>query len=570
MTNLIYTGQDKDWPAIPRFAKKPNEWYFTCQNLVRSTIAKYSYLLGFQMTYNILNHYRRSYADESKAESFFFRYDVKNHFIEKDDIYYQALDIVTEMFRPLWPIHPIHFTDLRWYPWNLSANVERPLSHNEKLKKLLQSLKSRGIIDNARMSFHNLYNFIFVYSRQYIHKVKDGEHVPLHAIDLHVKPALVNFDEPDKVRTVFGVPKPLIFAEAMWFIPLFSHYFTHKRTPLLWNYEILNGGWYRLNYEYDQRWRGFKTMFNLDWSEFDMRVYFDMWKDCRSRTKTYFCFCGCYCPTRTYPHSRTTPTRLLNLWNWIEHAYFNLACVTTLGKRFMRIFAGMISGIFCTQFFDTYYNGVATVSILLEMGKPVTPDWFIKLMGDDVLFGLLQTIPISEWASFLEDFARIAERRFGMKLNLNKCGASQGINGATMLSYTNHNGYPARDIERLLAQLLHPKSLKDTPSRLMARSIGIYVASAAHPAVRQICEHIYLELKSQGFNPNTKGLSGLFDPNLNLDIPLDHFPTQLEVSARLSRPSERNPSLQDKYWDRTHFLEEAGCSRDCSVHPIRD
>lgn len=559
---------DHNWPQIPRFAKIPNEWFFTCQQFVRNTITMYASLLGYVLTYNVLNTYRRSYADEEKAEQFFMRYDVPYHEIVKDEHYYNAINIVTDWFRPTHKIHPVHFTDLRWYPFNISTNAERPFSHDVVIKRKLQIAKSWNLIDNARMSFHNCYQEIFTYTRKYIHQIKNGLTVPLHPIDLHVKPALVSSDDPDKVRTVFGVPKPLIFAEAMFLWPLFSNYFTLKHTPILWNYETLNGGWLRLNDEYHRYYKAFTPIFNLDWSEFDMRVYFSMWKDIRDETKSYFCFCGNYCPTTLYPESKTDPQRLHNLWNWTEKAYFETPCVTTTGKTFKRNYAGMPSGIFGTQFWDTLINGTMVVTVLLSLGFEVSKHHFIKLMGDDVLFGLLSHVPVSQWADFLEAFADEANRRFNSKLSPKKCGASERIHGAQVLSYFNWNGYPTRSAEQLLAQLLHPKSLRDTYPRLMARAIGIYYASAGDPKIRPICEHIYSELKHAGYEPHVKGFSGLFDPNTFFgDIPLDHFPSLTEVISRLTSPSSRNEEQQTQYWDRSHFLFEAGSSGNCPDLP---
>nr|QXV86355.1 RNA-dependent RNA polymerase [Partitiviridae sp.] len=568
MSNLEYLGTDHYWPAIPRFAKKPNDWFFQCQQMVRDSISLYSGLIGHDTAYQANNGYYRSFANEVTAEQFFMKYDVEHFEIIKDEHYYRALTLVTDWFRPTHPIHPVHFTDLRWYPWKLSTSAERPFTHDNSLKLDVQRVMREGIIDNARMSFHNCYNQIFWYCRNYIHDVKDGNPVPLHHIDLHIKPALVRTGEPPKVRTVFGVPKTIIFAEAMFFWPLFSNYFTGAKTPLLWNYETLNGGWLRLNEEFHSQWRQFCTIFNLDWSEFDMRVYFDMWNDCKLAVKSYFCFCGHYCPTRTYPNARTDPQRLENLWNWTTHAYHNTPSTTTTGKVYKRRFAGIPSGIFCTQFWDSFYNSVMTVSVLDALGFTVPPRYFIKVLGDDVIFGILKCIPILKWADFLEDFSIEAHRRFNAKLNPNKCGASTGIHGAQVLSYTNWNGYPKRDPEQLLAQLLHPKSLRDTYPRLMARAIGIYYASSGNPKIRPICEHIYSELHHAGFTPSASGLTGLFDPNLGLGhIDLTHFPSKTEVISRLLRKSERNPEIQALYWDLTHFSEEAGSCRACPNLP---
>jgi hypothetical protein len=567
--NLQFEGLDPFFPLIPRFAKEPNQWFFDCQLFTIKTICMFACFIGFQTAFNTINKYRRSRADEYKSEEFFFKYNVENHDIIKDETYHQALALVTHWFRPKNLIHPVHFTDLRWYPWKLSTNAERPFSTDTTIKTKLKIAKEWNLIDNARMSFHNCYQEIFRFSRTYIHKIKDGIPVKLYPITLHIKPALVTDDDPDKVRTVFGVPKMLIFAEAMFFWPLFSSYFIEENTPLLWNYETLNGGWYRLNQEWHDKFSSFRPVFNLDWKEFDMRVYFSMWSDCIDQVSSYFCFCGNYCPTGTYPHPRTDPNRIINLWKWLKTAYFQSPCVTTLGRTFTRKFAGMPSGIFCTQFWDSFYNAVMVITILLALKQPVSNDHFIKLMGDDVLFGLLSNMPIDQWNSFLDAFQFEAHRRFGSKLSITKCGVSPTIHGAEVLSYKNWNGYPTRSAEQLLAQLLHPKSLRDTYPRLMARAIGIYYASAGNPKLRPICEHIYSELKFKGFEPHAQTLQKLFDPQFieQVQIPLDHFPSQTEVISRLASPSKRNVTIQSQYWNREHFYLLPGCSWNCPVQP---
>lgn len=294
-----------------------------------------------------------------------------------------------------------------------------------------------------------------------------------------------------------------------------------------------------------------------------------MWDDCRSAVKSYFCFCGNYCPTESYPKACTNPLRLENLWNWIGHAYKQTPCTTTTGNVYRRTFAGIPSGVFCTQFWGSFYNSVMVISVLKALGLNVVEDHFIKVLGDDVIFGTLKLVPISQWADFLEAFSEEAKRRFNARLNPQKCGSSSGIHGAQVLSYTNWNGYPKRDPEQLLAQLLHPKSLRDTYPRLMARAIGIYYASCGSPKIRPICEHIYSELKYAGFNPSPTGLHGLFDPNVRLGfIELDHFPSKTEVISRLSGFSRRDPQLQKIYWNLEHFSEEAGCCGNCPNQPI--
>nr|QOX06028.1 RNA-dependent RNA polymerase [Lentinula edodes partitivirus 3] len=541
--NLAFVGIDPFHGSAQPFKMDPNDWAFHLQIFVASVICLYAFLFPVNVVQLALHGFRRSQVSGPKAEQFFFRYDVPRHDIVKDKYYYEAIRIVCNWFRPKWKIHPVHFTDLRWYPWKLDTSAERPFS-----------VQYRHL---GSTKFSKLYNLVFEYTRTVIHRFKDGLTFNYDPITLHVKPALVFQWAEDKVRTVWGIPKYLIFSEAMFFWPLFSHYHTERQTPLLWNYESLNGGWYRLTHE----WFKHKGIyFNLDWSEFDMRVYFSMWLDIINEVSTFFCFCGKYCPTRTYPSPRTSPQRITSLWNRITDMYFNMPCVTPMGNVFKRLYAGMPSGIFCTQFYDSVYNGVMIVTCLLSLGVPIPEDFPIKLMGDDVLFVLLMDLPFEHWPEFLEALASEALWRFGSKLNPDKAHVSPSIQGAFVLGYSNNNGLPTRDPAELLAKLLHPKSLRDTPGNLMARSIGIYYASAGDRRFRPICLHIYDHFARLGFKPSIKGLASLFDPTgLRLtEEDLQRFPTQTEVLARIAKPSARNPELQAKYWPREHFLSEAG------------
>jgi hypothetical protein len=562
--NLRFINFDPHHAFTRHLTSEHNPAYYYCQSLITTALLTYSFYFSVTKIRSVLNNYRRSQSDPAAAESFLLRYDVEPFEIIKDEHYYFALEYVTNLFRPKWLIHPVHFTDLRWYPWKTDTSAERPFTTSPEYREIINAKFKSGLIPNGRLNFSNLYSEIFVYCRKIIHDIKNGVLTTYpDSIQMHVKPALVKADEPDKVRSVWGVPKYFIFCEAMFFWPLFSHYFTVKDTPLLWNYESLNGGWSRLNTEYYAKYSNYKPVFNIDWSEYDMRVYFSMWQDILDKVKTYFCLCGKYCPTTLYPDPKTDPSRLHNLWNWLATGYFNMKCASPLGRVYQRTFAGMPSGIFCTQFFDSFYNGVMLICCLRALNHPIPEDFFMKLMGDDALFGLLINLPVSQWADFLELLSAEALRRFNSRLSTTKCKIAPSIQGASVLGYSNWNGWPLRDEEELLARLLHPKTLRDTPSRLMARCIGIYFASSGSKRIRHVTKHIYDELKHQGHVPTTKGLASLYDPiGIRLtDEDLQHFPSETEVIARLCRPSSRAPELQAAYWNRDHFIFEAGIAQ---------
>ncbi|GJY36284.1 hypothetical protein Tco_0421662 [Tanacetum coccineum] len=206
MSNLEYLRTDHHWPTIPRFAKIANEWYYSCQDTVRNSVCLYAGLIGPEVTNNVLNDFYRSHTNEEESERFFLKYDVEPFDIIKDEFYYSDLNIITDWFISTHLIHPVHFTDLGYYPWKISTSAERPITHMQDLQNTVQQIKRDGVIDNARMSFSNCYDQVFAYSSRYIHKIKDDQTIKMHHIDLHVKPVLVWKNEPPKIRTVFGVP----------------------------------------------------------------------------------------------------------------------------------------------------------------------------------------------------------------------------------------------------------------------------------------------------------------------------------------------------------------------------
>nr|UDL14415.1 MAG: putative RNA-dependent RNA polymerase [Partitiviridae sp.] len=559
--NLKFVGLDPDFKGhTPRLSP----YHFACREVVAHAIKRWVFEPDDQ--WDILHGYKRSIPDAHAAHQFFLKYDVEHHDIIKDNIYEESLSEITEMFRPEVKLRPVHFTDLRWYPWNLSTNAERPFSGSRILREALREARNQGLIDNEKVSFHNLFNHVFVRTRDDIHKIKDGlcftgkpKADRLYRINVHQKPAMTRFDEPDKVRSVFGVPKVHIMAEAMFMWPLFNQYHKHGKSPMLWGYETLNGGWYKLNAEYYQRFNGKRPIFSLDWSEFDMRAYFTVLDDIRSNWKTYFDFESGYIPTRTYPDSKADPVRLNNLWDWTTYALKEMESVSPIGRVYKRLYAGIPSGAFTTQFMDSFYNGLMILSCLKALKLPTSKDMFLKLMGDDSLFA--PDCWISDYSKelALDAMTIEAKRRFNSKLSSKKSTVTDSINGASVLSYENRNGLPWRNQNQLLAQLYLAKSYNDDYSKLKARAVGICFADAGnHATVRDVCSDVFNFLDVQGIKANRAGLKQLWDPHtMDVEsIEIDRFPSITEVTARLTRPSFRSSLVQHQYWNDDHFLTE--------------
>lgn len=547
----------------------PNNITVDTQHTVADIIK--SNLLDYDKALHAIDDYRRSTTDTYDSETFFLNYDVPQFDIEDDDLLEQALNAVTEHFRPKRKIRPVHFCDLKEYPWNLSTSAERPYTNNVILRKHIEELHSSGLLPNAKLSFHNLFNWIFGKERNRIHAIKEGKPPNYDYITMHQKTALIKQDAPNKVRSVFGVPKLLIFAEAMFFWPLFREYLDEGHSPLLWGYETLNGGWLKLATEVHARGLQSNYWGSLDWKSFDMRFYYWLNRKIRAKQRSYFDFDHGYIPTSEYTEEkmnreaeplnqqRTTPQseRLQRLWDYCLDAIENSPCILPSGRVYTRKFAGQPSGIFTTQFGDSFYNAVITLTTLLEMGYDIT-SLFYKTLGDDILFILLCLIPSHQHENWIRRFSAIALRRFNAVVSLEKSKNGNGIHRASILSYINIYGLPYRQDTQLLSQLIYTKGRLDTPSRAMARAIGIaFAAGPFNPNVYRCCKAVYYHYHNLGYEPNAKELLwmeqahllGPFQP-----VTSDYFPTKIEVHRRLTQIPTRTESDSNRYWKQSHFL----------------
>jgi len=530
-------------------------------------------LLDYDKALHAIDDYRRSTTDTYDSESFFLNYDVPQFQIEDDDLLEQALDNVTEHFRPKRKIRPVHFCDLKEYPWNLSTSAERPYTNNVLLQQHIEQLFALGLLPNAKLSFHNLFNWIFGKERNRIHSIKEGKPPSYDYITMHQKTALIKQDAPNKVRSVFGVPKLLIFAEAMFFWPLFREFLDEGKSPLLWGYETLNGGWLKLSTEVHNLGLQSYTWGSLDWKSFDMRFYFSLNRKMRARWRTYFDFDHGYIPTSDYTEEkmnreaqplnqhRTTPQseRIQRIWDYTIDAVEQSPCILPSGRVYTRRFAGQPSGIFTTQFGDSFYNAVITLTTLLEMGYDIT-SLFYKTLGDDILLILLCLVPPHKHEEWLQTFSAIAKRRFNAVISIEKSRTGNGIHRASILSYINIYGLPYREDIQLLSHLIYTKGRLDTPSRAMARAIGIaFAAGPFNLNVYRCCKAIYHHYHSLGYQPNTKELLWMEQANLLgpfQSVVADYFPSRIEVHRRLTQIPRRTENDSNRYWKRTHFLSD--------------
>ncbi|ACO37245.1 putative RNA-dependent RNA polymerase [Heterobasidion partitivirus 3] len=485
--------------------------------------------------------------------------DLPDHPVPHDQHYTAARKAAADAFRPPRLVRPVHFADLRYYKWNWHPNVEEPYYSDPKLQQYVEHCYALGLIDDARLSFGNLKDFVFMDTRHYLHLIKNGSITDNNQLwpimKIHVKPALTEPTET-KIRVIYGVSKRHILAQAMFFWPLFRYYIEEHTSPLLWGNETFTGGMLKIHNLISVPRLYSQTYLTVDWSGFDLRSLFTIQREIFDDWRTYFDFTA-YIPTRTYPDSKTDPIRMERLWNWQRDACFKMPFVLPDRTTYARLFRSIPSGLFVTQFLDSHYNLIMIYTILSAMGFDIT-NLMILVQGDDSLIHLKFFLPADQHDAFKAEFERLAKYYFDHIARPEKTHVTNSPNEVEVLGYTNNNGYPSRDMTKLVAQLYHPRNVDKTSwkSLLMAKVCGFAYASCYQDSqVIDLLRSIYNNLASKGFKPKSGRVMRdiiLFGES-EFEVPTDHFPTLNDVTKYFRRPYVRTQRDADSYFPSWHF-----------------
>nr|BBA66577.1 RNA-dependent RNA polymerase [Pear alphapartitivirus] len=538
----------------------------------------------------VVHGFRRSPWNQDALNDDIAKLNSLEHHVPKDEHYYRAIEHVRKLFSPEKKLRPVHFADLRHYPWQLSSNIGAPFASSKEWQSYVSDKFAKGhtatevrdlfkeahgiplepeVIDR-RMTKRNLYNEMFLINRKNIHLIKDGRKTNDHGHDLRywntafARQHLVEENDPDKVRLVFGAPSTLLMAELMFIWPLQVSLLSRgPESPMLWGYETITGGWSRLHTWANQALPRFESVVTLDWSRFDKDARHTVIQDIHTLVmRPMFDFENGYHPTKFYPETPgTNPTRLENLWNWMTNAILTTPLILPDGQVLKFVHSGIYSGYFQTQILDSMYNCVMIFTILSRMGFDIDKV-AIKVQGDDSIFLLLaHYITIKD--SFLPFFTTYAQHYFGSTVNIRKSEVLPSLEGAEVLKYRNHGTMPKRDELQLLAMLRHPERTSSLSS-LMARAIGVAYANCGnYTRVYQICEDVYNFLAEGGFTPDPFGLPGGIRYRQNyvpsyVQIDIGQFPTYFDTVRHLQDP--QRIILTDKHWPGSHFIGIPGKS----------
>lgn len=555
MQNLHHIGYHPNSQRI-NFEKAPNEHYI---NVVLHALKHHC---PPDMYNEVVNDFRRSQFSEESLLYGIRKMDTPEHQVIKDEHYYKALDVMNEHFRPKQTLYPVHYADLRLYPWRLSTNIGAPYNLSKHWINHVKSKLKLGLTTDARMTKRNLYNEFFVTNRYLMHLLKEGHTTDTFGNDLRywntafARLHLVGTTDPDKVRLVFGAPTLFLQAEMPFIWPISISLLNRgDSSPMLWGFETIIGGWYRLRNWFATNHPRLNTYFTLDWSGFDRDARHTVIADIHNVWSTWFDF-DLYWPTRLYPHAIPDNDHMRRLWKWMTNSVLSLPLLLPDCRLIRFRHSGIFSGYLQTQLLDSCYNMVLILTVLSRMGFDIRKV-ALKVQGDDSIGGFLEIIPPALFPSFLAQFKYYALLYFGSTLNDKKSEISSTLENLEVLKYRNHGGIPYRSEPELLAMLLHPERSQRLDA-LMARSIGIAYANCGHsPLVYNVCEDIHNHLESSGFTPSPLGLPdahrlmfyGAYEPTF---YPLTHFPTYFETVSRLL--DKTRPLVDTRHWDTSHFI----------------
>jgi len=506
----------------------------------------------------IINQHRRSDITDEALIDDFMRCDTDYHEVIKDSHYQKALDIVTNMFKPPQQYRPVHYSDVAQYPWTLSTSVEAPFSTDSTLKADVLERYRKGILSDSNMVTRNLWDHVQQYNRPIVHMIKEGKaHGDkfLYWNTAHARSHLVLIYDIDKVRMVHGVPKLTLQIELMLLWPYYN-FLRKGTTPILWGYETVTGGIYRIYNEASTHKYPISTWLAFDWRMFDKLARFTIIDDVHLKWKSFMKMDSGYIPTLSNPASVTNPTRISRLWDHMSKAVKYTPVRLPDGSEYKRTHSTIASGLSQTQVLDSWVNSIMLLTCLSALGYEISEDLFLKVLGDDSLIGLKELIPETMFNEFKKSFEKEANSRFGALLNGKKSRISHTLQGIPILGYKSNFSIPTRDPLSLLAQLAYPERHWSVHT-LAARAVGIcYASHGQSKLVYNVCKDVFeFCVNVAKATPDPRGYSMLQYLLTITSIDVSVFPTFEQLSANLLSPSRDN-KLDEIFWPRSYFKSD--------------
>nr|QXV86349.1 RNA-dependent RNA polymerase [Partitiviridae sp.] len=333
---------------------------------------------------------------------------------------------------------------------------------------------------------------------------------------------------------------------------------------IMYGLETIRGS----NHYIEQLARCYSTFFSLDWSSYDQRlprVITDIYYT--DFLRSLIVINHGYQPTYEYPtypdlDEHKLYNRMNNLLSFLHTWYNNMTFLLPDGFAYRRTHCGVPSGLYNTQYLDSFGNLFLIIDAMIEFGFTDSEiDGFILLVLGDDNTGMTM-IPIHRMHDFINFLENYALNRYNMVLSSTKSVLTTFRTKIESLGYQCNYGTPKRDIDKLVAQLCFPENgLK--PHTMAARAIGIAYASAAQdPMFHSFCQDVYNMFRSD-YRPDVRSnlyvqrqvLHNLDDGMPDLATPtVPPFPSFWEIQELYS--SYKGPLGYAPKWNYAHFIKD--------------
>nr|WPV03053.1 RNA-dependent RNA polymerase [buhirugu virus 23] len=350
----------------------------------------------------------------------------------------RAIGYAYQAFRLPEPVKMLHLNELFDYPlniWTRSPGIPwRSLGYRTKREVISTEFGRKSI-------------------RWFWHRIKNGERIGAPDSSAFVRSHLAPEGEY-KVRAVWGYPMTMTMGEAVFAVPLLEAYQRHA-SPIAYGYETAVGGMKRLISEFRS-----KFYVALDFKCFDKTV-----PECLITAA--FEILSANVDFENYRgHGIADVRKTSAMWEYIIRYFLHTPIRLANGERY-RKHTGVASGSYFTQLIDSIVNYILVCWCCLELVGYVPTD--IKVLGDDSIFGLKDSVVLSDFHDIVS--------QIGMIINVRKSSSSRRLGDLDFLGYSINDGTPTKPHERWMAALLYPEFPDRNWDAVASRAYGLLYAN---------------------------------------------------------------------------------------------
>jgi len=491
-------------------------------------------------------------------------------------------------FLDVTPYRPLHFVDTQYaktplvtgtgyhnrfsYKQKAHAKYSHPSEYSDRPTS--KGYFYNATYENARTIIHKIketgapFNIHFAPEDEDISDEQVKEYIAKHDNFFNDYPTLLftrnhisDRDKTLKVRPVYAVDDIFIIIELMLTFPLT----VQARKPsccIMYGLETIRGS----NHYLDNLARRYTTFFTIDWSGYDQhlpRVITDIYYT--DFLRRLIVINQGYAPTFEYPtYPDLTPESMYkkmdNLLHFLHMWYNNMTFLSIDGYAYRRKYAGVPSGLYNTQYLDSFGNLFLLIDGMIEFGFTDSEILEISLfvLGDDnSAFTNWSLSRMYQFISFLEEYAL---SRYNMTLSKTKSVITKLRNKLETLSYQCNNGLPLRPIDKLVAQLCYPEH-RIKYHTMSSRAIGLaYASCAIDKSFYNLCKDVYhMFLPYYKYDERSElNLARLLSKTDELFVKREEhysapaFPSMMEIRETISY--YHGPLSYAPKWNKAHFV----------------